>query len=57
MNWMVWLGVVVVIVAVAAVTGIIPRGGRPVANSRMMSMGRVMLVIIVAIIAFAAYRS
>jgi hypothetical protein len=50
MNWMVWLGIAVVIAAIAAVTGIKPKGTRPVAHSRMMGMGRIALVVIVVIL-------
>jgi uncharacterized membrane protein len=57
MNWLVLLGIAVVIVAVAAVTGIKPKGTRPVAHSRMMGMGRVMLVIIALIVAYVAFRA
>ncbi len=57
MNWLVWLGLAVVIAAVAAVTGIKPRGTRPVANTRMMAMGRIALFVIVAIFAYLAYRA
>jgi len=57
MNWLVWLGIAVVIAAVAAVTGIKPKGTRPVAHSRMMSMGRILLLIIAAIFVYAAFRA
>ena len=57
MNWMVWLGLAVVIAAVAAVTGIKPRGTRPVAHTRMMGVGRIALFIIIAIFAYLAYRA
>jgi hypothetical protein len=57
MNWLVWLGVAVVIAAIAAVTGIKPRGTRPVAHSRMMGMGRVALFVIVVILLYVAYRA
>jgi hypothetical protein len=57
MNWLVWLGLAVVIAAVAAVTGVKPKGTRPVAHTRMMGMGRVALVVIVIIFAYLAYRA
>jgi uncharacterized membrane protein YozB (DUF420 family) len=57
MNWLVLLGIAVVIVAVAAVTGIKPKGTRPVSHSRMMGMGRIMLVIIAVIVAYIAFRA
>jgi hypothetical protein len=57
MNWLVWLGLAVVIAAIAAVTGVKPKGTRPVAHTRMMGVGRVVLFIIVAIFAYMAYRA
>jgi uncharacterized membrane protein YozB (DUF420 family) len=57
MNWLAMLGVAVVIVAVAAVTGIKPKGTRSVSHSRMMGMGRIALVIIALIVAYAAFRA
>lgn len=57
MNWLVWLGLAVLIAAVAAVTGVKPKGTRPVAHTRMMGVGRVVLFIIVAIFAYMAYRA
>jgi hypothetical protein len=57
MNWLVWLGIAVVIAAVAAVTGIKPKGTRHVAHSRMMGMGRIALFAIVAILLYVAFRA
>ena len=57
MTWIAWLGIAVVIVGVAAVTGIKPKGTRHIAHSRMMGMGRIALVIIVVIFAYMAYRA
>jgi hypothetical protein len=57
MNWLVWLGLAVIIAAVAAVTGVKAKGTRPVAHSRMMGAGRVALVVIVVILAYIAYRA
>ena len=57
MNWLVWLGLAVVIAGVAAVTGIKPRGTRPVAHTRMMGIGRIALFVIIAIFAYLAYRA
>ena len=57
MNWLVWLGIAVVIAAIAAVTGIKPKGTRPVAHSRMMGMGRIALIVIVVIFAYIAFRA
>ncbi|HYC88131.1 MAG TPA: hypothetical protein VEO54_02880 [Thermoanaerobaculia bacterium] len=57
MSWVVWLGVAVVIAALAAVTGIKPKGTRPVARSRMMGAGRIALLVIAVIFAYLAYRA
>ncbi|MEK6374891.1 MAG: hypothetical protein AABO58_19615 [Acidobacteriota bacterium] len=57
MNWLVWLGLAVVIAVIAAVTGLKPKGTRPVAHTRMMGMGRLALVVIVIIFAYLAFRA
>jgi hypothetical protein len=56
-NWLVWLGLAVVIAAVAAVTGIKPKGTRHVFHSRMMTMGRLALLAIVIILVYVALRA
>ena len=57
MNWLVWLGLAVVIAAVAAVTGIKPKGTRSVSRSRLMGMGRFVLLLIVIVFAYMAFRA
>ncbi len=57
MNWLIWLSLAVVIAAVAAVTGIKPKGTRPVAHTRLMGVGRIALFVIVVIFAYLAYRA
>jgi hypothetical protein len=57
MNWLVWLGLAVLVAATAAVTGIKPKGTRPVAHTRMMGVGRVALLAIVVIFAYLAFRA
>ena len=57
MSWLVWLGLAVVIATVAAVTGIKPKGTRPVSHSRMMGMGRLALLAIVIILVYVAFRA
>ena len=54
---MVWLGIAVIIAAIAAVTGIKPKGTRPVAHTGMMVMGRLALLAIVIIFAYLAFRA
>lgn len=57
MNWLVLLGIAVVVAGIAAVTGVKAKGTRPVAHTRMMGVGRVFLLIIVVIFAYMAYRA
>ena len=57
MNWLVWLSIAVAIAVVAAVTGIKPKGTRPVAHTRLMGVARIFLFLIVAIIVYLAYRA
>lgn len=57
MTWLAWLGIAVVIVAIAAVTGIKPGGTRHVAGTRMMGVARVVLLLIVIIAVYLAFRS
>lgn len=57
MSWLVFLGIAVVIVAVAAITGIKPKGTRHVAGTRMMGVGRIALFVVVAILLYLAYSA
>ncbi len=57
MNWIVWLGLAVVVTAIAAVTGIKPKGTRPVAHTRLMGVGRIALLVLVVIFAWLAYHA
>jgi hypothetical protein len=57
MNWLVWLGLAVIIAGVAAVTGIKPKGTRPVAHTHMMGMARLALLALVIIFAYLAFRA
>jgi ABC-type maltose transport system permease subunit len=57
MNWLVWLGFAVVIAAIAAVTGIKPKGTRSVSHSRMMGAGRLALLAIVIILTYVVFRA
>ena len=54
MHWMALLGIAVVLVAVAAVTGWKPSGGRPVARTGLMTAARVVLVIVAVVLAVVA---
>jgi hypothetical protein len=57
MSWLFWLGIAVLLGVVAAVTGIKPRGTRPVARTRLMGVGRFALLVLIAILLFLAYRA
>jgi hypothetical protein len=57
MNWLVWLGLAVIVAAVAAATGLKPKGTRHVAHTRMMGVGRIALLAIVIILAYIAFRA
>jgi hypothetical protein len=52
-----WLGLAVVVTAVAALTGLKPRGTRHVAHTRLMGVGRVLLFVVVAIFLYLAYHA
>lgn len=60
MNWFTLLGIVVLVTAVAAVTGLKPKNSRHVAHTKLMTAARVTLVIaaiVIAIIALRGYRA
>jgi len=56
-TWLFWLVLALIIAAVAAVTGMQPKGGRPVAGTHLMGVGRVALLVLVLIFAYLAYRA
>jgi hypothetical protein len=57
MSWLVWLGLAVLLAAVAAITGIKPGGTRHVAHTRLMGVARLVLLVIVIILAYLAFRA
>jgi hypothetical protein len=57
MTWLAWLAVAVLITAVAAVTGIKPSGTRHVARTSMMGVARVVLLFIIAVVAYVVFRA
>jgi uncharacterized membrane protein YhaH (DUF805 family) len=57
MTWLVWLALAVIVAGIAAVTGIQPKGGRPVARTGLMQVARFVLLIIVLIFAYLAYTA
>jgi hypothetical protein len=57
MSWLVWLALAVIVAGIAAVTGLQPKGGRPVARTGLMTVARVVLAIMVLVFAYMAYVS
>jgi uncharacterized membrane protein YecN with MAPEG domain len=55
-SWIFWLGLAVAIGVIAAVTGVKPRGTRPVARTRLMGVARFVLVVMVLVFLYLAYR-
>lgn len=56
MNWLSILGILAIVVALLSVFGFTPKGGRPVARTRLMSMARVVLVLFGLILLYLAYK-
>jgi hypothetical protein len=57
MSWFTWLALAVVITAAAGLFGIQPKGTRPIANTRLMGVGRVVLLAVAVIFAYLAFRA
>jgi hypothetical protein len=57
MTWLVWLGIAVLLGVLAAVTGIKPKGTRHVAGTRLMGVARFVLLIVIAVVLYLAYRA
>ena len=57
MTWLTWLVIVLVVATFAALTGIKPKGSRPVARTRLMGVARFVLVVVVLILAYMAFRA
>jgi hypothetical protein len=57
MTWLGWLTLALLIAAIAAITGIKPKGTRHVSRTRMMGVARFILLAIVIILAYAAFRA
>ena len=55
MSWLGILIVVAVVVALVSVVGARPRGGRRVERTHLMTGARVVLVILVAVVAWAMW--
>jgi hypothetical protein len=57
MSWLGWVGLAVFVTVLAALTGVKPKGTRPIAHSRMMGVARAILLILLVIFAVMAYRA
>jgi hypothetical protein len=55
-TWLTFLMVAVAVAAVFALVGAQPKGARPVAGTRLMAVGRVVLVIGIIIVAYLFLR-
>lgn len=56
MTWLFWVGLAVAVGVIAALTGIKPRGTRPVARTRLMGAARFVLLALVLLFLYLAYR-
>ena len=52
-----WLTLVVIVVALAATTGLKPKEGRHVARTQLMGVARVVLLLVALGLAYVAYRA
>jgi hypothetical protein len=57
MTWLVWLTLAVLVAGFAAITGIKPAGTRHVAHTHLMAVARFVLLIIIVIFAYLAFRA
>lgn len=57
MSWLAWFALALVITVFAAVTGIKWKGTRHVAGTQLMGVARVVLLLIVAVVAYAAWNA
>jgi hypothetical protein len=56
-GWILWLGLAVLVTAIAAVTGLKSRGTRHVAGTKLMAVGRFVLLILIVLFAYLAFRT
>jgi hypothetical protein len=57
MTWYAWLIAAALLTALAAVTGIKPKGTRHVAHTSLMGAARIVLVFIVLVCLWLAFRA
>jgi hypothetical protein len=56
MTMWTWVALAVAVAVIAAITGMKPKGSRPVANTRLMGVGRVLLIVMALIFLVVAFR-
>ncbi len=56
MNSMLWMGLALPVAAVAALTGLKAKGTRPVAGTRLMGVGRFVLLLLALLFLYLAFR-
>ena len=57
MTWYTWLIAAALLTAIAAITGIKPKGTRHVAHTSLMGVARIVLLIFLAIVVLIALRA
>jgi len=57
MTWYTWLIAAALVAAIAAITGIKPKGTRHMAHTSLMGVARIVLLIFLAIVVFVALRA
>jgi len=55
-TWLAWLVITLLVATFAALTGIKPKGSRPVAHTRLMGVARFVLVVLALIVAYIVFR-
>ncbi len=55
MTWLSVLAVASIIIAFVALVGTRPSGGRPVQRTQLMTMGRIVLLVLGLVIAYAVF--
>ena len=57
MTWLTWLTLAVILTAIAAVTGLKPRGSKHVSGTHLMGVARAVLVVVVLVLLYLAFRA
>ncbi len=57
MSWSFWLAAAIVVSCLFALTGLRARGARPVGQTRLMTVARIVLLIAVAVLFYLTLRA